>query len=223
MADRVIPLVFEPDQSSDPTQIAVETQGSTRDSGSNGPEEPQHVVRAAASQQYEAQYGVPPAVSQPTEGTPLAHAEAVTQQAEAPTAVDEDPTAVSQPTEASQRAEGYMLQGQRNLLQPPARIGHPHLNRAGQYPDPHVVHNLAIAIVRPAQIGPPGIAPTCNCSSCDPSWEPDAEQDPSSDSWCEDDWMLPPDPWWAGYYDNTENSENNPYDFQIDEQSDDSH
>ena len=153
MAKRVIPEVFEADSGFEPTQIDVGTQGSTQASGYNGPEEPQHVFQAAASQ----------------------HAEATDDEDEGPPALiaddeDEGPPALIEPTEASvplrttvERAEGYRLpaQGDRVLL---ARTGWHALNQchlliAAQTLDPNVFHNLGMDAGVPAQIGPPARPP----------------------------------------------------------------
>ena len=125
------------DSGFEPTQIDVETQGASRASGSNGPEEPQQGVRAAASQQAgatEAPDGGPPALSQPTEGsgplrTPL------------------------------ERAEGYMLPAHTMNRLPISMIGLRPPNRAGHTMEPNGVHNLGMDVVVPAQIGPPAGAP----------------------------------------------------------------
>ena len=137
MANRVIPEVFAADSGFEPTQIDVGTQGSTRACGSNGPEEPQQVVQAAASQ----------------------HAEATDDEKEAPPAPME-PTWVSVPLRTiNERAEGYLLYDRRERV-PLSRIGWHPLNRGGHLPAAdEMVHNLGWDACVPAQIGPPARPP----------------------------------------------------------------
>ena len=138
MSNRVIPEVFAADSGFEPTQIDVGTQGSTRACCSNGPEEPQQGVRAAASQQAgatEAPDGGPPALSQPTE--------------------------VSVPWLCAplRRAEADMSPAHTMNLLPISMIGLRPPNRAGHTMEPNVVHNLGMDVVVPAQIGPPARPP----------------------------------------------------------------
>ena len=126
MSNRVTPEVFAADSGFEPTQIDVGTQGSTRASGSNGPEEPQQVFQAPASQ----------------------HAEATDDEDEGPPALsaddeDEGPPALIEPTEASvplrttiERAEGYRLPAQEARF---AALNRCHLLTIAQTMDPNVV------------------------------------------------------------------------------------